>query len=64
MIDYLRLVRYTFMSLFSHDMKSLLEILGRRNNDRIYVFRWQLDLVVDKTSKFPHHIPQLQQCRN
>jgi hypothetical protein len=47
-----------------HDMRSLLKVLGQGNNDRIYVFRWQLDLVADKMSKFPYHLPQLQQCRN
>jgi hypothetical protein len=38
--------------------------LGQGNNDMISVFRWQLDLVADKMSKFPYHLPQLQQCRN
>jgi hypothetical protein len=46
MNDYLHLVQYKFLCHYSpHDMKSLLEILGRSNNKRIYVFIWQLDLV-------------------
>jgi hypothetical protein len=40
-----------------HDIKSLLGTLNQGNNNKISVFRWQLDLIVDKTSMFPTTSP-------
>jgi hypothetical protein len=41
----------------SPDRKSLFGTLNRGNNDKIYVFRWQLDLIADKMSRFPPPSP-------